>query len=33
LDQNVLCMIAARDLNQRFRASLRGIGSGPIPFA
>jgi hypothetical protein len=33
LDQNVLCMIAARDLNQQFTASLKGIGSGPIPFA
>jgi len=33
LDQNVRCMIAAADLNRRFTASLKGIGSAAIPFA
>jgi len=33
LDQTVLCMIAATDLNKRFTASLQGLGSNPIPFA
>jgi hypothetical protein len=32
LDQHVLCLVTARDLNRTFTASLKGIGSGTIPF-
>jgi hypothetical protein len=33
LDQNVLCMVSASDLTKKFTASLKGVGSGAIPFA
>jgi hypothetical protein len=33
LDQNVMCMVSAANLNKKFTASLKDIGSGKIPFA
>jgi hypothetical protein len=33
LDQYVMCVVSALDLNREFDASLKGLGSDPIPFA